>query len=195
VGGIAEKWKRQGELRRTKSKGVLDIDALDMAASDEGGREKPSGRNWDQYDEGVNVATDVASETHAPFDGNGQWRIKAVNEETGELVGVLIVENQDPLYLRWLIGNPEIKGGGSALLAAVKKLLSQHSSNAVQVTSAYSAKDSYTKAGFKEKDQEARVLPGEEFELILTKQDEGALTIPETYRGFEPEKYEFSEDD
>jgi hypothetical protein len=195
VGGIAEKWKRQGELRRTKSKGVLDIDALDMAASDEGGREKPSGRNWDQYDEGVNVATDVASETHAPFDGNGQWRIKAVNEETGELVGVLIVENQDPLYLRWLIGNPEIKGGGSALLAAVKKLLSQHSSNAVQVTSAYSAKDSYTKAGFKEKDQEARVLPGEEFELILTKQDEGALTIPEIYRGFEPEKYEFSEDD
>lgn len=191
---IAEKWRHQGELRRTKSKGVLDIDALDMKRKSEGGGGKPSGRNWDQYDEGVNVATDVADEEHEPFVKEGQWRIKAVNEETDELVGVLIVEtaeNEDPLYLRWLIGNPEIKGGGSALLAAVKILLNEKPGSSIGVTSAYSAKDSYIKAGFKQGDQEAPVLPGQEFELILTAEDEGARTIPDKYKDFTPEKYDF----
>jgi hypothetical protein len=188
---IAQKWKTQGLLRRTKSSGVLAIDREDMKKS---GRRKASGRNWDQYNEGHNVATDMATESHAPFSGSGQWRIKAVDQRTQKLVGVLIVENQTPLYLRWLIGSPEIKGGGSVLLAAVKKLLLQSPATSVEVTSAYSAKSAYTKSGFKEKpDEEAPpVLPGQEFTLSLSKEDVTPQSIPPKYEHFVPERYAFN---
>ena len=191
---ISEKWKNRGKLRRTKSKGVLDIDKKDMKETSEGGMGKPSGRNWDQEDEGVEVAMDMAKENHEPFDEEkGQWRIKAVNKDTGELVGVLIVEDAEPLYLRWLIGNPEIKGGGSALLAAVKKLLLQEdTADSIEVDSAYSAKDAYTKSGFKVTNKE-EVSPGDEFKLSLTMEDSDKMlkSIPKEYKDFKPKKYPF----
>jgi hypothetical protein len=191
LGGISDKWRKQGALTRTKSKGVIDIDKMDMAPKKDGGREKPSGRYWDQYDEGVNVADDMASEEHEPFEPTKrQWRIKAVEKNSGVLVGVLIVEERkgDSLYLRWMIGNPEIRGGGSALLSAVKILLNKpDTENSIEVTSAYSAKDAYTKAGFKE-EGDGMVRPGEEFTLTLS--NEGRIgAIPKDYQDFEPEPY------
>ena len=188
---IAKTWKNQGLLKRTKSRGVLEIDREDMAKKDDDS-EKASGRNWDQYNEGYNVATNMAAGKHAPFEQGGQWRIKAVDRHTQKLVGVLIVEKREgELYLRWLIGNPEIKGGGSVLLAAVKKILSESSASEVEVTSAYSAKTAYTKSGFKEKDQK-QVLPGEEFTLILRKEDLGPQSVHEEYKEFKPEHYNYN---
>lgn len=186
---IAGKWQKRGELTRTKSSGVLRIDEQDMRKKKHGGLQKPSGRNWDQFDEGVNVATDMADEPHKAFPhGKGQWRIKAVAKETGVLVGVLIVEDTEPLYLRWLIGNPEIKGGGSALLAAVKKLLlTKSKAESVDVDSAYSAATAYTKAGFKT--DGSSVLPGEEFALTLSVEDAQKTPIPDEYADFDPKKY------
>lgn len=184
---IAGKWRKQGQLRRTKSAGVLRIDEADREE-----RDKPSGRNWDQYDEGVDVANDMAHEDHEQFEPEKrQWRIKAVERDTGVLVGVLIVEEREgePLYLRWMIGNPEIKGGGSALLSAVKTLLGKgDTENSIEVTSAYSAKGAYTKSGFEEQG-DADVEKGDEFELTLTNEVATATPIPEAYRGFNPKPY------
>lgn len=186
LGGIKDKWLQQGKLRRTKSQGVIDIDNKDM---EEDG--KPSGRNWDQYDEGVNVAEDMAAEQHEPFEpSKRQWRIKAVEKGSDTLVGVLIVEERinEPLYLRWMIGNPEIRGGGVALLSAVKVLLRQDdTAKSIEVTSAYSAKDAYVKSGFEASGK--AVKKGEEFELTLTNDVASQTPIHETYQSFKPEPY------
>ncbi|MET3026587.1 hypothetical protein ABXT06_07930 [Flavobacterium sp. UW10123] len=198
---IAVLWGNKGRHARTRSTGVIAINKADRED-----REKGSGRHWEQEDDGWDVAKDMAYETHVPFYKDlRQWRIKAVEKNTKELVGVLIVEElQDStLYLRWMIGNPNIKGGGSALLAAVKKLLTQTGAASIEVTSAYTAKESYTKAGFVvaedheedheehsgEKDKKEEHKKGEEFNLTLSKESFTEEGIHKDYRSFKPEPY------
>lgn len=189
LGEIAKKWGGKGLRERSRSIGVIKINKEDR----EGSRKKASGRYWKQEDDGWDVALDMAYENHKRFEPSmRQWRIKAVMKGTEDLVGVLIVEEREnePLYLRWMIGNPEIRGGGSALLAAVKKLLQQKNTpNEIEVTSAFSAKTSYTKSGFKVKDEQVEVKEGEEFELVLTKEEAGKKPIHESYDSFEPKPY------
>lgn len=206
---IAVMWGNKGRLERRRSTGVIAINKEDRTK-----RYKGSGRYWGQEDDGWDVAKDMAYEKHKPTEPEAkQWRIKAVIKGTDKLVGVLIVEERDgSLYLRWMIGNPNIKGGGTALLAAVKILLQAHgTADKIDVTSAYTAKDSYTKADFvvnkddqdeednadedhkekddKEKDGDKEHKKGEEFELTLSKADSRKKTIPEEYRSFVPIPY------
>ncbi len=153
IGAIARKWGKLGRLKRSRSTGIINMNKEDREE-----RYKGSGRFWEQEDDGWDVALDMAYGTHKKESGKRQWRIKAVMKGTGDLVGVLIVEEREdhPLYLRWMIGNPEIKGGGTALLAAVKRLLLNEDVEQVDVTSAYSAKESYTKGGFKVQNPNAK---------------------------------------
>ncbi|MEO8237519.1 MAG: DUF4157 domain-containing protein [Flavobacterium sp.] len=173
------------------------------------GSSKGSGRHWEQEDDGWDVAADMAYGKHEPFDKKlHQWRIKAVEEKTKELVGVLIVEqrwdsvqNKElPLYLRWMVGNPDIKGGGSALLAAVKILLKQSGAASIEVKSAYTAMGGYKKAGFvvgkhKEdtKDTDETVekdhKKGVEYKMTLTKENPEAQKIHDGYKSFVPKPY------
>jgi hypothetical protein len=207
---IAVLWGDKGRLERRRSTGVIAINKEDRKK-----RYKGSGRHWEQEDDGWDVAKDMAHEKHKPTESDAkQWRIKAVIQGTNRLVGVLIVEERDgSLYLRWMIGNPHIKGGGTALLSAVKILLQTHATaDTVVVTSAYTAKDSYTKADFvvnkdnadedednadedhkekgdKEKDGDKEHPKGEEYNLTLSKADSGKNPIPKEYASFKPVPY------
>jgi hypothetical protein len=199
---IALLWGNKGRQERRRSLGVININKKDREKRDKG-----SGRYWEQEDDGWDVAKDMAYEKHEPESGKKQWRIKAVIKGTNTLVGVLIVEerNESPLYLRWMIGNPNIKGGGTTLLAAVKILLQSHdTAKKIDVISAYTAKESYTKAGFvvaeddetedheehaKEEDKKKEHKKGEEFNLTLSKDDSRKTAIPEEYRSFKPKPY------
>lgn len=192
---IALLWGNKGRHERRRSLGVIKINKKDREK-----RYKGSGRYWEQEDDGWDVAKDMAYEKHEPESGKKQWRIKAVIKGTNTLVGVLIVEerNESPLYLRWMIGNPYIKGGGTALLAAVKILLKSHDkAEKIEVTSAYTAKESYTKVGFvvaedeghDEHDEDKVHKKGEEFNLTLSKESFTEKDIHEDYRSFEPEPY------
>ncbi|MFC4479515.1 hypothetical protein [Flavobacterium chungangensis] len=202
IAKIALLWGNKGRHERRRSLGVISINKKDREKLDKG-----SGRHWEQEDDGWDVAKDMAYEKHEPESGKKQWRIKAVVKGTNKLVGVLIVEERDesPLYLRWMIGNPNIKGGGTALLAAVKILLQSHdTAKKIDVISAYTAKESYTKAGFvvaeddetedheehaKEDDKKNEHKKGEEFNLTLSKDDSRKTAIPEEYRSFKPKPY------
>jgi hypothetical protein len=192
IAKIALLWGNKGRHERRRSLGVIDINKKDRKERDKG-----SGRHWEQEDDGWDVAKDMAYEKHEPESGKKQWRIKAVIKGTNTLVGVLIVEerNESPLYLRWMIGNPNIKGGGTALLAAVKILLKSHdTAKKIDVISAYTAKESYTKAGFvvakNDEHEEDKVhKKGEEFNLTLSKESFKEEDITKEYSSFKPKPY------
>lgn len=56
-------------------------------------------------------------------------------------------EEEHFFYIRWLIGHPEFKGGGSAVMKQAKEKASQWQ-QAIYVQAAYSAVEWYKRAGF-----------------------------------------------
>jgi hypothetical protein len=87
-----------------------------------------SGKNWKFFDEGVDVAKEIANVdgNEDRDDGVSLWRAFNSLTEEKETVGILIldtvnIEYKDGLLevfrVRWLVGYPGVKGVGRALLA------------------------------------------------------------------------------
>jgi hypothetical protein len=128
-----------------------------------------SGWNWDQYDEGEDVATALTEPESRSYDGSSLekqtvFTLKAYyqKDEYAVPIAFLILEENknaersfnkykapEPqfFYIRWLIGDPVKKGGGSAVMDAAKQK-SFDSQQAIYVEVAYSAVSWYQKMKF-----------------------------------------------
>lgn len=114
-----------------------------------------SGIGWNQLDEGMDVATEIAN-----VKGNSQrdkctlWR--AVEHGSTKVIGILIMWNPGPMDrdlefgIRWLVGHPDAKGAGEALMAQANALHRQARFRAAPMTviSARSSVSWYRSQGF-----------------------------------------------
>ncbi len=129
-------------------------------------RELSSGWNWDQFDEGEDVAEKMARPDYREFTvSDKQTNLMVKAHYQGESVDVpiafLMMEEdtsaERPLeddeqaenffYIRWLVGHPVKKGGGTVVMNIAKQKAIDNQLP-IYVEVAYSATDWYKKAGF-----------------------------------------------
>lgn len=167
--------KRRRSIDQVKYKEKESVDKQEDDELDEeevGGLPQglTSGWNWDQYDEGEDVATEMAIPLYRSYELKNKptnFMLKAYYEDEGEDVPITFLmmeatskENRlfrddfkyDPsepqfFYIRWLVGNPVKKGGGSELMALAKQKAFEYQ-YAIYVQVAYSAIKFYTDSGF-----------------------------------------------
>jgi GNAT superfamily N-acetyltransferase len=119
--------------------------------------------NWDQYNEGDDVAGDMQSKDDR-IGGNEDeenilytkhFTFKAYYDGDITPIAIMIIERRgdnlnDPhLYIRWMVAHPEKKGGGSKLLDKAIELLDQEADvQVIRLESAASAVGFYAGKGF-----------------------------------------------
>ncbi len=160
---IQQAW-RGAALKRRRSIGQVKYKGDDEVLPEE----LSSGWNWDQYDEGEDVAGDMAKPENREYMQAGEPNNFTLSAHYGDdplatKIAFLVMEEWErPLledasgyqapeeqffYIRWLIGHPELKGGGSAVMERAKeKAIALQKAIYVQV--AYSAVGWYRGAGF-----------------------------------------------
>jgi len=120
-----------------------------------------SEEDWDQMDEGMDVSAEIA-DVDANVDRNTAdvQLFRAYYEGKEDVtIGILILDASgtrtdnglhDQLVIRWLVGHPDGKGAGQALMAVATQVHgnSQYKQKSMLVTSAASAVLWYVKQGF-----------------------------------------------
>lgn len=120
-----------------------------------------SGDTWNQLDEGADVAHELVNPEYRKPDisiGNYQRTFIAHYEgEEDQPIAVMMVEMRhedeqsdvDHLYIRWLVGSPKRKGGGSLLVGIAKQIALEKAKGELRVESARSAEKWYSDQKFK----------------------------------------------
>jgi hypothetical protein len=149
------------------------------------GEHQCSGDDWTQKDEGVDVANDFQSASERKQDPQGGVYEKtfiARYEEGTEPITVMQIEmrqedQESPeiphLYIRWLIGSPVRKGGGSKLVRLAKKEALRVAKGELRVESARSAEEWYKRQGFETRYNSTHESDGEECGCKFMKWDRG----------------------
>lgn len=156
-----------------------------------------SGWNWDQYDEGQDVAGDMANPGFRSYIKQNQPTNFTLSARYGDdplqaPIAFLVMEEWQPpslkeasghvapedrfFYIRWLIGHPELKGGGSAVMTRAKEKAIELQ-QAIYVQVAYSAVGWYRGTGF-EVVQEGEFREGEGYGDTLLKYTPPLLPLP-----------------
>lgn len=123
------------------------------------GDKECSGAHWNQVDEGADVSHDLADpdeRENTNSIGNYQRTFIAHYEGERDPIAVMILEmrkderkSKEPyLYIRWLVGSPKRKGGGSALVNMAKLVALKDAKGQLRVESAKSAEEWYQKLKF-----------------------------------------------
>lgn len=124
-----------------------------------------SGPKWDQFDEGINVASDLKNpKERKQNESMGKETDEKPYEKTfvayyeGEkdIIAIMQLEMRKEdkkfkgshLYIRWLLGSPKRKGGGSTLVGLAKVEALREAEGELRVDSAHSAEEWYNKQGF-----------------------------------------------
>jgi hypothetical protein len=178
LGEIHAAWEKAGRNRR-RSIGQVKDDFIDDVV---GGTEITSGLNWDQYDEGKDVSENMMdpktrtgwSSPHTKLMNQYTFRASYDAEEKSEPIAFMVLEvRQDVredengekkegeryMYIRWLIGHPEKKGGGAALINKAKECFAEHPEcKEMIVESALSAVGWYEDMGFEKADDKKNVV-------------------------------------
>lgn len=135
-----------------------------------GDRNKPkteaqcSGDTWTQSDEGADVAHDLADPQNRQNHGIGDYQrtFIAHYEDDADPIAVMMLEMRQEdrqamgvqhLYIRWLVGSPKRRGGGSALVRKAIEITqaSRDATDELRVESARSAIGWYELRNFKSK--------------------------------------------
>jgi N-acetylglutamate synthase-like GNAT family acetyltransferase len=179
---IRDAWTDESRKRRRSIGQVKYKDDSESLES----QDLSSGWNWDQYDEGEDVAGDMAVPEYRTFSLSNQptnLMLKAYYQGEGLDVPIAFLmmeadtkalrplndkaQDERFFYIRWLVGHPAKKGGGSAVMElAMQKAVENQLAIYVQV--AYSATDWYKKMGFKVI-EEGKFLQGEGYGDTLLK--------------------------
>jgi hypothetical protein len=118
-----------------------------------------SGDTWGQCDEGADVAHELVDPGYRKADAaidNYQRTFIAHYDGEDDPIAVMIVEMRhedieseaDHLYIRWLVGSPTRKGGGSKLVGVAKAIAVEKAQKELRVESAFSAEEWYQRQGF-----------------------------------------------
>ncbi|MBD2442708.1 DUF4157 domain-containing protein [Dolichospermum sp. FACHB-1091] len=117
-----------------------------------------SGADWNINDEGADVSRDLLKPEYRSADPEYEQKIFiAYIPGDFDPIAVMIVEmrkedKQSPnlthRYIRWLLGHPKKKGGGSALVRTAKEIATHDAQGELRVDSAKSAESWYQKQGF-----------------------------------------------
>lgn len=145
-------------------------EAWESSAPEDG---KCSGQSWDSIDEGMDVAGEIADvDNNYNREGCTLW--KASDYDSGQVIGILIMWDKDDLLswgdlsgmaevggledflrrekvwrgIRWLVGHPNVKGAGEALMAKVDELHRQSGHPYMSVIAASSSVLWYKSRGF-----------------------------------------------
>lgn len=126
----------------------------------EKGEYECSGKDWNQNDEGADVARDLQISDKREQDTSGATYEKCfVAHYVGETqpIAIMLLEmrtedlkekNKQHLYIRWLLGSPVTKGGGATLVNVAKAEALKVADGELRVDSARSAVEWYNKQGF-----------------------------------------------
>lgn len=123
-----------------------------------------SGESWTVEDEGYDVAIEIANEEeeyrkHDDF--QEVWEAEAVwGPDNRDNIGLMIVEKREDieeasrvfLYIRYLIGSPEHKGAGSALMRKAKEIAKNLGLESIRVDAAGASMGWYKRKGFEERE-------------------------------------------
>jgi hypothetical protein len=173
--------KRRRSVNQVKYKGA---DAADLPD------DLSSGWNWDQYDEGEDVAEGMSDPGKREYIKPNQptnFTLTATyrDDEFATPIAFIVLEmntkenrlfaddfayeppEENFFYIRWLVGHPTLKGGGSALMHVAKQK-SFALQRAIYVQVAYSAIEWYEKMGF-EVAEEGEYREGEGYGDTLLK--------------------------
>ena len=149
------------------------------------GEHQCSGDDWTQKDEGVDVANDLQLDSERKQDPQGGVYEKtfiARYEGGTEPITVMQLEMRQEdkesteihhLYIRWLLGSPVRKGGGSKLVKLAKKEALRVAKGELRVESAKSAEKWYIRQGFETRYNSTHVSGGEECGCKFMKWDRG----------------------